>query len=291
MPVCVHHCEVVLSLVACVPCVPHAHIHVYITLHIIMAHVFLSAIYAVVNCATPKPGRVYILMQSSAPAPIPKKLHFQCNLQVLAVPVGNQMLVFNQQIAASPDGSHLVAENVVDAQTIPGMQMESIIQQVSPAMHMALPAKELALRKQIATKVLITMGADVYHFEQDLNQDGILRVDWHIDATGPNAFVMSHAVIRIYTQHTMVKPEDINGVKTGSEMGTKSNNDGECCYDTPDSKVCYLLGCTPIDLAAMMQHSLDVNTGKVCIFYCMSNLPVVEYFSVQSVHLFYLLDI
>lgn len=64
-----------------------------------------------------------------------RKLRLRCRLQVHTMPMGNQMLVFNPTIAASPDGAHMVAENVVDAHTIPGISMESIIQQAPAAMQ------------------------------------------------------------------------------------------------------------------------------------------------------------
>lgn len=89
------------------------------------------------------------------PQQLPRELRLRCRLQVLTMPMGNQMPVFNPQIAASPDGSHMVAENVVDAHTIPGIGMESVIQQVSSAMQVAMSKKEMAIRGQIATKVLV----------------------------------------------------------------------------------------------------------------------------------------
>jgi len=193
--------------------------------------------------------------------------------------MGNQMLVFNPSIAASPDGSHMVAENVVDAHTLPGISMESIIQQAPAAMQVragvlvladnadckcrklmmickvqvAMPPKELALRRQIATKVLITMGAKIYHFEKDIDpRDGTIDIDWEFapakefhDDPSDETRIKSHAVLRIYSEHTLVKPDDTPA--TGSY------------YDTPDSKFCYLLGCEIIDLKSLMQRSIDVN--------------------------------
>lgn len=116
-----------------------------------------------------------------------------------------------------------------------------------------MPPKELALRRQIATKVLITMGAKIYHFEKDIDpRDGTIDIDWEFapakefhDDPSDETRIKSHAVLRIYSEHTLVKPDDTP--PTGSY------------YDTPDSKFCYLLGCEIIDLRSLMQRSIDVN--------------------------------
>lgn len=101
------------------------------------------------------------------------------------------------------------------------------------------------------------MGSKIYHFEEDIKPDGTIHIDWKFvpgedfkDDLSDDTRIKSHAVLRIYSEHTMVKqPEE--GLQTGQG------------YDTPNSKFCYLLGCEAVDLATLMQHSIDVNTGKV----------------------------
>lgn len=120
-----------------------------------------------------------------------------------------------------------------------------------------MPPKELALRRQIATKVLITMGAKIYHFEKDIDpRDGTIDIDWEFSPAeefrkdlSDRTRIKSHAVMRIYSEHTLVKEDGDAGHAT--QPGSY--------YDTPDSKFCYLLGCEIIDLKSLMQRSIDVN--------------------------------
>lgn len=110
-------------------------------------------------------------------------------------------------------------------------------------------------------QVLLTMGSKIYHFEEDIKPDGTIHIDWKIapdkdfmNDLSDDTRIKSHAVLRIYSEHTIVKPEQ-------QKPATQTLNQGY--YDTPDSKFCYLLGCEAIDIAALMQHSIDVNSGKV----------------------------
>lgn len=108
--------------------------------------------------------------------------------------------------------------------------------------------EEVALRQQIATTVLITMGKGIRHFEGTIDpKTGTVMVDWmfspieeddelheHIDEDERR--IKSHAIMRVYCAH--VDP------RTGSKFS-------------------YLLGSSAIDLAALMQHNIHVNSGLV----------------------------
>jgi hypothetical protein len=175
-------------------------------------------------------------------------LHLRCRLQFHTMPMGNSMPV------ASPSPASTSA--FVDARSVPNATMETIIPQVSQALPIAFGQEEITLRKQIATKVLITMGAQIMHFEGDIDpKTGCIDVDWKFEpfqkedifghpsscckkATDltDETRIKSHAVIRVYTHHV-----------------------NEC----DGSKFSYLLGCEAIDLCALMQHSLDLNFGKI----------------------------
>lgn len=196
-----------------------------------------------------------------------RKLRLRCRLMVQTMPMGNSMPIFNPlaKIAAQPAHApeETTAAAVVDAHTLPDIQIESVIQQITSAMPMVLTEKEMAIRKQIASKLLITMGSKILHFENNINPDGTIDVDWTFapmpgceDDLSDDTRIKSHAVLRIYSEHTMVPPTpDAPIIQTGGGMVQY--------YHTPDSKFCYLTGCTAIDLAALMQHSIDVTTGKV----------------------------
>lgn len=238
---------------------------------------------------------------------------------VQTMPMGNSMPIFSPENTGGKIGTAAAprtAAAVVDAHTVPNMEMDSVIQQVTSAMPMVLTEKEMAIRKQIATKVLsssvcfslvrilrahdtssssslvqvlITMGSKILHFEDNIKPDGTVTVDWTFqpmkgweDNLSDETCIKSHAVLRIYSEHTMVPPEKAAAAApptTGQSAAAAedflpetptlrmANNSSKATlkqiYDTPDSKFCYLTGCTAIDLAALMQHNLDVTTGKV----------------------------
>lgn len=173
------------------------------------------------------------------------------------MPMGNTMPIFNPSSSAMPSSCHnaagqaaapaATAADIVDAHSVPGIKMDAIIPQVSKALPIALTDSEIQLRKQIATKVLITMGGKIMHFEKDIDPaTGTVDVDWTF-APMPTAAstidddtrIKSHAIIRVYTEHT---------------TASAAANGG---------KFSYLLGCEAIDLCALMQHSLNVNMGRV----------------------------
>ena len=97
--------------------------------------------------------------------------------------------------------------------------MDAIIPQVSKALPIAFTDDEIMLRKQIATRVLITMGGKIMHFEKDIDPaTGTVDVDWTFtpiqqnvqDISDDDTRIKSHAIIRVYTEHTFVHPEDAN---------------------------------------------------------------------------------
>jgi hypothetical protein len=147
---------------------------------------------------------------------------------------------------ASQGEVETLGDSFVDAKTLPGMTIENVIPEVCRSMRCenAFSSTDAQMRKEIATTLLITMGKDILHFEKQIDPaTGIVDVDWMFvpdpnasTKSGDNVKIKSHAVMRVYSSH--VHPE------TGS-------------------KYSYLLGCEAIDLAALMQHTIHVNSGMV----------------------------
>lgn len=146
------------------------------------------------------------------------EMHFKFKLRFLTMPTGNSMPVFSQSpsgtISAPADiGTHNIGSSVVDAHSIPGIKMESVVQQVSHAIPIAMTDSEIMLRRQIATKVLITMGGKMQHFEKRIEKDGTVDVDWlctpmeqYRGILSDETRIKSHAIIRVYSEHTVVQP-------------------------------------------------------------------------------------
>lgn len=190
-------------------------------------------------------------------------LHLRLRLLIRTLPVCNNMPVSSSLVSGT------TGNGFVDACHVPGLTIDSVIPEVCKAMRSpeSFPADQVQMLKEIATTVLITMGADILHFEGEIDRHtGILDVDWkfvptadvcarpspgdkmstglsmptvgvsstHMDNT--SRMLKSHAVMRVYTRN--VDPHS----------GTVFS---------------HLLGCEAIDLAALMQHSIHVNSKSV----------------------------
>lgn len=174
----------------------------------------------------------------------PELLHLRCRLRIHTMPMGNSMPMILSSSSATASNA------VVDAHSVQGLAMHDALPQICKAVPAALSKNEITIRQQIATKVQATMGCDMGHFEKDIAPDGTVTIDWKISPINrlkQQARIKSHAVLRIYTEHTTVQ-DDI---------------DEKQQIDSPQHTFCYLTGCEAIDLTALMQHTIDVNTGKV----------------------------
>ena len=157
-------------------------------------------------------------------------------------------------------------QGFVDAQNVPGITIDAVIPEVCKSLRSsdAMSSDEVQMRRSIATTVLITMGGDILHFEKDIDTStGIVDVDWKFSSSPTTATttqqqqqtglsfmgsgnsnkqqqdstrIKSHAVMRVYASHTDPK----SGMKFS-----------------------HLLGCEAIDLAALIQHSIHVNSGRI----------------------------
>lgn len=202
----------------------------------------------------PPLGRIYIMKRGAAGR---KHTRIQFKMKILTMPMGNSMPV----ITTCTDATGRTTSTVVDAHSMPGLTMDAAIPLISQAVPMALSSKEINVRQQIATKVQITMGGQMMHFEKDIDpRTGTVDIDWTLTPLSSELCdetrVKSHAVLRIYTEHT-------NSVEDRKPSTNPEMNSGASKYSTPESKFCYLTGCEAIHLPALMQHVIDVNTGKV----------------------------
>lgn len=147
------------------------------------------------------------------------------------MPVGNCMPVSSAFCGPADD-------SFTDARNIPGITIEEVIPEVCKALRCneSMPADERQMRREIATCLLITMGADVLHFEGDIDPStGIVNVDWKFTPQTKDAKLMSHAIMRVYSSRT--------DPRSGSKFS-------------------HLLGCEAIDMGALLQHSINVNTNR-----------------------------
>lgn len=188
-------------------------------------------------------------------------LHLQCTLQFRTMPVGNSLPIANRFVASDSDTT---ASTYIEAKTISGITMENVIPEICKSIRSenAFSKSDAQMRKEIATTVLITMGKDILHFEKNIDpKDGTVHVDWMFTPRQNNEItdstflehsdmdycecpeeqddsrrIKSHAIMRVYSSHT--------DPQTGN-------------------KYSYLLGCEAIDLGALMQHTIHVNSGHV----------------------------
>ena len=208
------------------------------------------------------------------------RLRLRTRIRIITMPMGNSMPMISSLAISkeAADTSHASTTSsskcmVVDAHSIPGLTLESAIPQICQAVPMALSEDEIMIRQQIASKVQMTMGKNILHFEGDIDpQDGTIHIDWDIAPIDPNSNerIQSHAIFRTYSEHTYVTEEESKEeenhyrMQTGEAITTRSattSRDKNISKKPPT--FCYLLGCEPIDLCALMQHTLDINTGKV----------------------------
>lgn len=205
------------------------------------------------------------------------KLRLRCRIMIQTMPMGNSMpmvLPKSTALAAAASAatqaeavSAVDSDNmiVVDAHTVKDLTLEAAIPNISRAIPIVLSSNEIHIRKQIATKVQMTMGADIKHFEKDIDpRTGIVDVDWDITPIDPDnkldAKIMSHAVFRTYCQHenSVDVPTEERVFSTSREIGQERTT-----RKNPEPVFNYLLGCEAVHLPALMQHVIDVNTGKV----------------------------
>jgi hypothetical protein len=86
-------------------------------------------------------------------------LRLQCRLGFHTVPMGNRLPM------QSPESQ----DTFVDAHVVQGINIDQAIEGIAKAMPRSMPVKELMLRRQIATSVLITMGRKITHFEGEID--------------------------------------------------------------------------------------------------------------------------
>ena len=199
-----------------------------------------------------------------------RKLRFRARILVQTMPMGNSM-----PMMAAATGSSMI----VDAHSMPGLAIEAAIPQISQALPIALSSDEITLRKQIATKVQITMGSKIIHFEKDIDpRTGTVDIDWTFapidaiaselscdDEDDDQTRIQSHAVFHTYTEHTntVLEHKELSQANACSSAQSFAKEQQQQQHKNRDPKFCYLIGCEVIHLPALMQHVIDVNTGKV----------------------------
>jgi hypothetical protein len=199
-------------------------------------------------------------------------LRFRARILVQTMPMGNSMPMM-------ATGSSMI----VDAHSVPDLTIEAAIPQISQALPIALSNDEITLRKQIATKVQITMGSKIMHVEKDIDpRTGTVDIDWTFSAMDAFASelsdqtrIQSHVVMHIYTEHTNSVEEQemqqqqkrqqqyVGAEASSSVQSFAQANSPIIQRKNRDPKFCYLTGCEVIHLPALMQHVIDVNTGKI----------------------------
>jgi hypothetical protein len=199
----------------------------------------------------------------------PKELHFRACINILTMPQGNSMPMATANLMATTAADVSTKASVVDAHSLPNLSLDLAIPQISQTLPIALSKEEIALRRQIATRIQITMGKDIMHFEKDIDPiTGTVDIDWKfrpILQTGQDIKIPSHAVLRIYAKHIHSVEEDPICVSrlNASVAKKKAGKPAAAVSSSKDAVFHYLLGCEAIHMPSLMQLVLDVNTGKI----------------------------
>lgn len=149
-----------------------------------------------------------------------------------------------------------MGHTIVDAHNVSGVNIDQAIEGVCKALPIAMPLEELCLRRQLADKLLITMGNGMTHFEGDIDSaTGTVKVDFtftpivvdpkkeehlrHLHEYDPSEErfkVMNCAIARLYA--TQVDPE------TGRKFP-------------------YLIASQPIDIEKLHEQSIRVTEAAI----------------------------
>lgn len=219
-----------------------------------------------------------------------KMLLVDFKMMVRVMPVGNHLPIanrFSSSTGSDASGAAVASDAFVDARSVSGITMENVIPEVCKSLRCenAFSPQDAQMRKEIATTVLITMGKDILHFEKDIDPaTGIVDVNWMFVPKPDNSVEVQHSgnvftglqPMNIMKKQPKSSAEDLKSQAVSSRLNIWNSEDSKrlkshaiirvySSHIDPKSgsKFSYLLGCEAIDLAALMQHNIHVNSGRV----------------------------